>query len=56
MTSCPVISLPCGFTDAGLPVGIQIVGKPKQENKLLAFANILEQHFGVSDAVPIKNI
>ena len=45
MTSCPVISLPCGFTDAGLPVGIQIVGKPRQENKLLAFANILEQHF-----------
>ena len=56
MTSCPVISLPCGFTDGGLPVGIQIVGKPRQENKLLAFANTLEQHLGVSNFVPIKNI
>ena len=25
MTSCPVVTVPCGFTAAGLPVGIQIV-------------------------------
>ena len=24
----PAISVPCGFTDDGLPVGLQIVGKP----------------------------
>ena len=56
MTACPTISVPCGFTAEGLPVGIQIVGKPRQENKLLAFANTLEQHLGVSNFVPIKNI
>ena len=28
MTGCPTISVPCGFTSEGLPVGIQIMGKP----------------------------
>ena len=54
MTGCPVLSLPCGFTEAGLPVGIQIVGNPRQEGKLLAFAKSLEDHFNVSKFVPLK--
>lgn len=52
MTGCPVVSLPCGFTDQGLPVGLQIVGQPRQEAALLAFAEILEQEFAVAQAVP----
>ena len=56
MTGCPVVSLPCGFTDEGLPVGIQIVGKPKRENELLSFSKLLEELFNVSQFVPIKNI
>ena len=28
LTSCPAISLPCGLTREGLPVGLQLVGKP----------------------------
>ena len=52
MTGCPVVSLPCGFTNEGLPVGLQIVGQPRQEAELLAFAEILEQEFGVASAVP----
>ena len=54
MTGCPVLSLPCGFTENGLPVGIQIVGKPRQEGKLLAFAKSLEDQFNVSKFVPVK--
>ena len=52
MTGCPVVSLPCGFTEQGLPVGLQIVGQPRQEAALLAFAEILEQEFAVAQAVP----
>ena len=37
MTSCPAISIPCGFTaDGRLPVGLQIVGPPRGEAQLLA--------------------
>ena len=44
-TTLPVITLPCGKTDAGLPVGLQIIGKPHGELQLFAFASYLEQIF-----------
>jgi len=34
----PSISVPDGFTEAGLPTGIQFMGKPYQENTILAIA------------------
>ena len=52
MTGCSVVSLPCGFTDAGLPVGVQIVGQPRQEAALLAFAELLDQNFDMAVMVP----
>ena len=45
-TTLPVITLPCGATDAGLPIGLQIIGKPHGELELFAFASHLEQVFG----------
>jgi amidase len=45
-TTLPVITLPCGRTAGGLPVGLQIVGKPHAELELFAFASYLEQVFG----------
>ena len=33
---CPAISLPCGFTDEGLPLGMQLVGRPYDDELLLA--------------------
>ncbi len=53
MTGCPVISLPCGFTDEGLPMGLQVLAKPRREDELLSFAALLEEHFDVRDLVPI---
>jgi len=53
LTGCPAISLPCGFTDAGLPVGLQLVGPPRGEARLLAAARALEAELGVSARVPI---
>ncbi|MGY6528828.1 MAG: amidase [Cyanobacterium sp.] len=42
-TGQPAIALPTGFTDSGLPIGIQIVGKPRDEVTILQLAYQLEQ-------------
>ena len=39
----PVISIPCGFTSAGLPIGLQIAGAPWAEPAVLALAHAYEQ-------------
>lgn len=38
----PAVSLPCSFSDDGLPIGIQIIGKPRHEHALLCFALAFE--------------
>lgn len=38
LAGLPGISVPCGFSDAGLPVGLQIIGKAFDERNLLSFA------------------
>ncbi|MEN4919248.1 amidase [Achromobacter spanius] len=43
LTGHPAISVPCGFSDDGLPVGIQIVGRYRQEHALLQLAHAFEQ-------------
>jgi amidase len=53
LTGCPALSLPCGFTASGLPVGLQIVAPPQGEARLLAAARALEEILGVKNAVPI---
>jgi aspartyl-tRNA(Asn)/glutamyl-tRNA(Gln) amidotransferase subunit A len=39
----PAISVPCGFTDAGLPVGLMIAGPRFSEGRVLALARAFEQ-------------
>jgi aspartyl-tRNA(Asn)/glutamyl-tRNA(Gln) amidotransferase subunit A len=39
----PAISVPCGFTSQGLPIGLQIVGPPGGEAKVLRAAHAYEQ-------------
>ena len=43
VTGLPAISVPCGFTREGLPVGIQIVGRPRDELGVLQLARAFEQ-------------
>jgi aspartyl-tRNA(Asn)/glutamyl-tRNA(Gln) amidotransferase subunit A len=38
LTGQPALTLPCGFTPSGLPVGLQLAGKPFQEALLLQVA------------------
>jgi aspartyl-tRNA(Asn)/glutamyl-tRNA(Gln) amidotransferase subunit A len=42
-TGLPAISVPCGFTSAGLPVGLQLIGPRWQEQTLLAIARLYEE-------------
>ncbi len=43
LAGLPGISIPCGFTGAGLPVGLQLIGRPFGEAELLAVARNYEQ-------------
>ena len=43
LANVPAISVPCGFTESGLPLGLQIVGKPFAEETLFRVAHAYEQ-------------
>lgn len=53
LTGCPAISIPCGFSDSGLPVGLQMVAPPRGEAALLSAAAAAEDMFGLAGRVPI---
>jgi aspartyl-tRNA(Asn)/glutamyl-tRNA(Gln) amidotransferase subunit A len=44
VTGLPAISIPCGFTASGLPVGMQIAGKPFDEPTVIQAAYTYQQH------------
>ncbi len=43
LAGLPALSLPCGFDDKGLPVGIQLIGNLLQESRLFQVAHAYEQ-------------
>jgi len=43
VTGLPAISVPCGFTPEGLPVGVQIVGRQGDDLGVLQLAHAFEQ-------------
>jgi amidase len=53
LACCPALSLPCGFTASGLPIGLQMVGPPRGEAQLLAGAKVLEDILGLRGTTPI---
>ena len=44
LAGIPGVSIPCGFTNRGLPVGLQILGKPFDEELLFRVAYTYEQN------------
>ena len=46
LVETPAISLPCGFSSEGLPIGLQIVGRHRDERGLLQMAHAFEQASG----------
>ncbi len=55
-TSCPVISVPCGFTKSGLPVGLQIMAPPHREDLVLQAASAFEADHDYVKAVPVDPV
>jgi len=53
LTGCPAISVPAGFTASGLPVGIQLVGRPFGEAELLSYAAKLEDIIDLGSRTPL---
>ncbi|MCM8779224.1 MAG: Asp-tRNA(Asn)/Glu-tRNA(Gln) amidotransferase subunit GatA [Candidatus Omnitrophica bacterium] len=44
LAGVPAMSIPCGFTENDLPIGLQIMGKPFDEETILRFAYTYEQN------------
>jgi aspartyl-tRNA(Asn)/glutamyl-tRNA(Gln) amidotransferase subunit A len=44
--SCARISFPCGFSRTGLPVGLQLLGRPFAEETLLLIGDTYERRTG----------
>jgi amidase len=53
LVCCPALSMPCGFTASGLPVGLQVIAPPRGEAQLLAGSRVLEDILGLRGTTPI---
>jgi amidase len=52
LSGCPIASVPVGFNDMGLPMGIQIMGPATQDLKVLQLAHAYEQESGWTERFP----
>jgi amidase len=50
----PVLSLPVGYTADGLPVGVQIIGRPRGDAAMLAAGAVLEGVIGAFGRMPVN--
>ncbi|HKU94374.1 MAG TPA: amidase family protein, partial [Vineibacter sp.] len=53
LTSCPAVSVPCGFDQYGRPVGLQIVAPARGEARALQAAALFEHTSGLDRLLPI---
>jgi len=53
LTGFPGASLPISFSNEGLPIGVQIIGRPFEEELVLAVAEVLEQSRGPWQPPPL---
>jgi len=52
LAGLPGISVPCGFDNKRLPIGMQLIGKPFDEETLLRLAHAYEQRAGFAEQLP----
>jgi aspartyl-tRNA(Asn)/glutamyl-tRNA(Gln) amidotransferase subunit A len=43
LAGLPGISIPCGFSKSGLPIGLQLIGQPFKETELLSIAHAYDR-------------
>jgi aspartyl-tRNA(Asn)/glutamyl-tRNA(Gln) amidotransferase subunit A len=53
MTGQPALTLPCGLTESGLPIGLQLVAAPFAEKLLLGAGILFEQTFPTPIGLPL---
>ncbi len=53
LVCAPALSLPCGHTREGLPVGLQVVAAPNADGRVLAGAKLLEDILALNTVVPV---
>lgn len=53
LTGCPAISVPCGLTRSGLPVGLQLMGPPQGDAAVLGAAALLEAELDLEQKLPL---
>jgi amidase len=51
-TGCPALSVPGGFTDDGLPVGLQVIGAPRADRRVLEVGHAFERATGFGTRRP----
>ena len=52
LTGMPAISAPCGFTKGGLPIGLQLAGRPFDEPTVIRAAYAYQQHVRLFERRP----
>jgi Asp-tRNA(Asn)/Glu-tRNA(Gln) amidotransferase A subunit family amidase len=48
----PAISIPCGFSRSGLPIGLQIIAAARQEDLLLHVSAAMEDTLSLTERLP----
>jgi amidase len=56
LAMCPAISIPCGFTKDGLPIGLQVIGPNRGETQILNVAKYAEEVFALGAITPIDPV
>ena len=49
ITDLPALNIPAGLYDSKLPVGVQLVGRPFDEARILKIAYAYEQHYNLAE-------
>lgn len=56
LTGLPAVSLPCGFSATGMPIGLQLIGKALDDGNVLAAAHAFETAHDFSGRVPAATL
>ncbi len=52
LAGLPGISVPCGFSTSGLPIGMQLIGRAFEESRLLSIAQVFDQEHQMGKQFP----